>query len=486
VINIAKPSAALLKAALLNGAEDITPGQYGTGRTQEIPNAPVPNNVEGWGRLNLENTVYPKSPSTILYYDEKKALQTGESTDHHVTVTTASVPFKINLVWSDYPASEVSQGGLVNDLDLQMISPSGKIHYADNANQKPSLSVLKYMEKDLPDGQSADSMAVRFTPVSYPAYLDSVVFVYFNSEDAFSDVTVAVYDDNGSNGLPGTLLFKKDFKYIPSELDEDHGRIPAVITVGIEGVVIDQGGFFIAIEKDNANQFICTEKGNPQQRSYWKTDTGWELSEDRAFILACVRGPDLSTNFDRVNNVLGVTLPTPEVGAYIIRISGYNMPKGPQTYALVARGGISMTSPQAGSIQFESAMYETPEYAGSVTVRLVRTGVDKGGLSSGSTGELTVGYRTENGTAQAGVDYEPVSGTLIWTDGDASPKEFVVPILNDIITEGDETVTLILEEAAENGWLNSVESALLTIEANDAGGGGHSGGCFIDSLSVDR
>jgi hypothetical protein len=48
--------------------------------------------------------------------------------------------------------------------------------------------------------------------------------------------------------------------------------------------------------------------------------------------------------------------------------------------------------------------------------------------------------------------------------------------------EGDETVTLILEERSENSWLNSVKSENLTIKANDAAGGGSSGGCFIGSL----
>jgi hypothetical protein len=481
VIKIATPSAALLKAAMLNGAQDITPGQYGTGRMREIPNAPVPNNVEGWGRLNLARTIYPKSPETILYYDENKALKTGESTDHHVTVTTASVPFKINLAWSDYPGSEVAQGGLVNDLDLQMISPSGKIHYADNANKKPGLSFLKYTKKDEPDGQSADSMAVRFTPVSYPAHIDSVTFVYFNSEDAFSDVTVAVYDDKGSRSLPGTLLFKKNFTYIPPEQD-DGRKIPAVISLGIAGVVINEGGFYVAVLKDSAHQFICTEAGNAQQRSYRKAGAGWELSKDAAFMFACVRGPSLSTDFDRVNNVLGVTLPKPEVGAYTIRVSGYNVPKGPQPYALVARGGISMTSPRAGSIQFASADYDTTEDAGSVTIQVVRTGSEAGASFGGSTGQLTVAYRTEDGTARAGSDYQPVSGTLTWADGDASVKELVVPILYDNVAEGDERFSLLLEEPSENAWLNSVETADVTIQDNSTGGGGCSGGCFIDSL----
>ncbi len=179
--------------------------------------------------------------------------------------------------------------------------------------------------------KSADSMAVRFTPLSYPAHLESVAFVYVKCFCDFSDVTLLVYDDNGPNGLPGTVLLKKVFRFIPDEL----------ISVGIEGVVINQGDFYIAIEKNDTSQFIGIEEGNSEQRSYRKTDTGWELSKDTGWIIAGVRGIPSSTNFDRVNNVLGLMLPTPEVGAYIIRISGYNVPKGPQTYALVARGGAS-------------------------------------------------------------------------------------------------------------------------------------------------
>ena len=194
-----------------------------------------------------------------------------------------------------------------------------------------------------------------------------------------------------------------------------------------------------------------------------------------AWIIATVRGINLSTNFDRVNNVLGLTLPKPEAGAYTLRVTGYNVPKGSQSYALVASGAISTTEPQAGALNFESAEYESSENAGSVSLRVVRT--------SGSTGELSVEYCTEDGTAQAGTDYQPVSGTLSWADGDQTPKEFIVPILNDNIAEGVETVTLLLQKPAENSWLNSVESAQLNIEDDAGNGGGSSGGCFIDSMS---
>src|SRR5207249_2850945 len=47
---IANPSAAAIKATLLDTTYDMAPGQYGAGATQEIP-ANRPNNVDGWGRV---------------------------------------------------------------------------------------------------------------------------------------------------------------------------------------------------------------------------------------------------------------------------------------------------------------------------------------------------------------------------------------------------------------------------------------------------
>lgn len=137
---ITSPSAALIKAALLNSAEDISPGQYGTGTTQEIPNPPVPNNVEGWGRLNLGNGVYPSSPFEIFYFDVKGtgSLTTGEFDEYTINVNNPSQPLKVNLIWTDYPGSPAANGGLVNDLDLQVTDPSSSIRYPDHALPNPA------------------------------------------------------------------------------------------------------------------------------------------------------------------------------------------------------------------------------------------------------------------------------------------------------------------------------------------------------------
>ena len=68
VAGINKPSASLIKATLINGAEDL-----GT------PN--IPNNNEGWGQIDLENSLSPTYGGTMLdiFHDDARELQAGFS-----------------------------------------------------------------------------------------------------------------------------------------------------------------------------------------------------------------------------------------------------------------------------------------------------------------------------------------------------------------------------------------------------------------------
>jgi hypothetical protein len=343
------PSAALIKAALLNSAEDISPGQYGTGSTQEIPDPPVPNNVQGWGRLNLGNGIYPAPPFNIIYHDEQNSLNTGEYDEHAVPVLDASYPLKINLVWTDYPGSPAVQGGLVNDLDLQVTDPSSTIHYPDNASQKSTVSTLTYNDGEpeyfLPDNR----WAIKFTPSAYPVNIESITFYLFNATGSTSDLDVVVYDDDGTGGLPGTELFRKTLIYTPTGL----------ITTGITGVVVNSGNFYVAIEKNDLDQYLVGDDGNPTGRSYYHDGSGWVPGSVTPYIGANVRGANISTSFDRVNNAVGLTLLNPATGTYTIRVSGHNVPQGPQGYALVISGAVTgppiVTTGPASSVNSISA-----------------------------------------------------------------------------------------------------------------------------------
>ena len=76
-------------------------------------------------------------------------------------------------------------------------------------------------------------------------------------------------------------------------------------------------------------------------------------------------------------------------------------------------------------------------------------------------------YATSNGTATAGSDYTSASGTLTLANGETS-KTFTIPILNDTLVEGNETVNLTLSNPSGGASLGNQNTATLTIASDDA------------------
>jgi hypothetical protein len=90
----------------------------------------------------------------------------------------------------------------------------------------------------------------------------------------------------------------------------------------------------------------------------------------------------------------------------------------------------------AGSLAFDSYYpYNVLEDVGTAVINVVRTG--------GTRGTLTVNYSSADGTATAGLDYTTVSGTLTFADGETT-KSILLPIVNDGVTEPDESLRLFL------------------------------------------
>jgi subtilisin family serine protease len=125
------PSAALVKATLINGAKDITPGQYGVGFYREVP--PRPNSIEGWGRLDVGYSISQSGMRTMQFIDNAVGLYTNGSVTYTFTVTESTNPVRATLVWSDYPACTAAAAALVNDLDLTVIMPNGVVKPGNNA-----------------------------------------------------------------------------------------------------------------------------------------------------------------------------------------------------------------------------------------------------------------------------------------------------------------------------------------------------------------
>ncbi|WP_304511313.1 discoidin domain-containing protein [Desulfopila sp. IMCC35008] len=110
------PSAALVKATLVNSAVNMT-GEY--------TDAPIPSTGQGWGRILLDNTLLFSGDSHTLFVDDNT---TGLNTGEEYTYTfyaSGSEPVKVTLAWTDYFPSLSSALQLVNDLDLTVTGPSG-------------------------------------------------------------------------------------------------------------------------------------------------------------------------------------------------------------------------------------------------------------------------------------------------------------------------------------------------------------------------
>lgn len=91
---------------------------------------------------------------------------------------------------------------------------------------------------------------------------------------------------------------------------------------------------------------------------------------------------------------------------------------------------IEYEDPQVVRVYFDPVHYIVKENCGSVFMNISRTGGDPSNT-------VFVDFRTEDGTAKAGEDYEKTEGTICFRPGESS-KTFSVVIVDDDIFEEDE------------------------------------------------
>lgn len=108
--------------------------------------------------------------------------------------------------------------------------------------------------------------------------------------------------------------------------------------------------------------------------------------------------------------------------------------------------------------QFGNAAVTVDEGAGTAVVEVTLSAV------SGQT--VSVAVMVADGTAVSPADYLSGGGTLVFAPGTTS-KELVVTVVDDVMDEPDETVSLSLV-TVQNGGVGSPDAATLTINDNDA------------------
>ncbi len=114
-VGISKPSAALLKAAIIHSA------QYVKYRYANAASGPWADDEQGWGRIELSSILAPSAPTKILFFDEDAQLQQGQQQDFPIAVNDPSVPLRITMVYTDFPGAN-----LINNLNLFAYDPQGQ------------------------------------------------------------------------------------------------------------------------------------------------------------------------------------------------------------------------------------------------------------------------------------------------------------------------------------------------------------------------
>jgi len=122
------PTGALMKAMIVNSAVEMTGGYRGA----QAPLTPVPSNIQGYGRIQLNRIISDSSgaraPGDRLFIVDdvtKPITASGDVHEFDVPVGGPDDPvlgrqFKVTLVWTDPPGQPFAASPLVNNLNLEV------------------------------------------------------------------------------------------------------------------------------------------------------------------------------------------------------------------------------------------------------------------------------------------------------------------------------------------------------------------------------
>lgn len=212
------PTSALMKAVVMGGAAEM----YGQSGHNVVSMAP--NKDEGWGRMDLEGTLYPTNGLAVRLFD-RVPFSDGGARQFEFTLTN-DAPLAVQLVWTDYPADPSAELSLVNDLDLVVSNRTTGAVYSpdDHVNNIESVRLAS-----APAGDYA--VIVRGTRVTYDSGTGGAAAVYLKGaleenpdEPEFVRLTVEHEKTGLAEMLPeaGEHLYPKGTELILRAEDYDY------------------------------------------------------------------------------------------------------------------------------------------------------------------------------------------------------------------------------------------------------------------------
>jgi hypothetical protein len=233
------PSAAMVKAAVVNGATRMRGWYTGDEGTLRELDGQWPSFGQGFGLLNLDNSLYfPADPANAWYHDvyraDEDAFPIGLAASRTYQLQVApGQPLDVSLAWTDAP--DVLPAGTpapVNNLDLVVEGPGGEVYIGNNMN-------TRLLEPDAEVGETPDDA------LALPDLLNNVERVHV-PEPAAGVYTVTVDAPAVLDGPQGFALAAAGLVSAPAEAftagparQSDAAGPPTISDVGVDPVSAD-------------------------------------------------------------------------------------------------------------------------------------------------------------------------------------------------------------------------------------------------------
>ena len=209
------PSNALMKATMINGSVDMT-GVTGT----------PPNIREGWGRLQLDESLYLTGDARRLWIrDVTPGFTTNQSRCYYVSNSATTLPFKATLVWMDYPGVLYSSPALVNDLRIDVTTPDNLTTYHQNLDASYNIVQTTVVTDPQDNRNNVEQITVSTTPPTGTWKVKVTAVNVPQAPQPFALVVTGNVADVTQPAVPtGTTATSSGVKPDHGKLDSSSGR----------------------------------------------------------------------------------------------------------------------------------------------------------------------------------------------------------------------------------------------------------------------
>jgi subtilisin family serine protease len=309
------PTAALMKAILTGGAYDMSLD------ADAVCGGAAPNSAQGWGRVDLGQSLYPTNASVMLV--DKVAFSDGSEYAVKVTVTN-SAPLAVQLVWTDYPGALGAEKALVNDLDLVVSNrTTGVVWYGNGVGGGDRINTVESVRIPVQEMAPGEySIMVKGASVAYDSTEGGAAALYVRG--AFSEEVADSWNAESRTELMVKsymlLSSNKGYRWKYSETKATKGQIlhfsvPADVPGGVETIDVTSYGDFYSDEDRKSKRMKVqrlgrievaasgAESGEPVTNAAGHMPTSFSVKVDS--------GKDiLFMFFDEASTNVATTLPT--------------------------------------------------------------------------------------------------------------------------------------------------------------------------------